>query len=136
MVRPCSTLMALGAGIFLLGVASPSAADVEALKAHVPFTFMVGGATLPPGQYVFRFDYSELPGVLRVRTPDGREGAFVLAQNADVPEGSGEEPRLVFEKDGDRYVLSKVLDPDFRFGLRVLNPRPQGEPERPETPTD
>lgn len=81
-------------GFILLGTTSAKAADLETLRAKVPFTFKVGEAELPPGQYVFRYDDAEQPGVLRVRGQDGHGGAFVLTQKADVPEASGEEPRL------------------------------------------
>jgi hypothetical protein len=134
-VRPYSAVIALG-GYILLGAASANAADLIALRAHIPFTFKAGSATLPPGQYFLRFDGVELPGVLRVRGQDGREGAFALAHGAYVPDGSGDEPKLVFERDGSKYVLSQVLDPGVRYGIEVSKPRPGGEPERTEPATD
>jgi hypothetical protein len=122
-------------GLILLGTASANAADAEALGARVPFAFKAGGATLPPGYYVFRFDGAELPDVVRVRSQDGHQGALVLTNRADVPAGSGEQPKLVFEKDGSQYVLSHVFDPAFGFGIHLLSPR-AAEPERREASTD
>src|SRR5262245_25591117 len=130
-----SVVMVLG-GLILLGTVSANAADAEALRAQIPFAFKAGGATLPPGQYVFRFDGVEQPDVVRVRSQDGRAGALVLTHRADVPAGSGEQPKLVFEKDGSQYVLSHVFDPAFGFGIQLLNPRSSAEPERGEGVTD
>jgi hypothetical protein len=137
MIRPYSALMALG-GLILLGggAASANAADLLAVRARIPFTFKAGGATLPPGEYSFRFDGAELPGVLRVRSQDGRGGAFVLMQKAEVSESSGDQPKLLFEKDESDYVLSQVLDPGIHYGIEVVNTRPRMEPERSEAPTD
>jgi hypothetical protein len=118
------------------GAASANAADLLAVRAHIPFTFRAGGATLPPGDYTFRFDGVEQPGVLRVRSQDGRKGALVLSQKAELPGGSGDQPRLRFEKDESQYVLSEVLDPGIRYGIEVVKTRPRGEPERSEAPTD
>lgn len=126
-----SALIPLG-GFILLGAVSANAADLE---AKIPFTFQFGGAILPAGQYDFRFDFSELPGVLRVERRDGRGGAFVLTQKADIPQGWGDQPKLIFEKNGDQYVLSEVFDPGFSVGVRLLNPRPRGE-ERTGPSTD
>ncbi len=127
MVRPYSALMALGL-IVLLGAASADA-DLIALRAKVPFSFKVGGRTLPPGDYSFRFDGVELPGVLRVYSQSGREGVLIQTLKAEIPEGSGDQPTLIFDKDGGEYVLAQVLDPG-RYGIQVLNPRPRGERER------
>jgi hypothetical protein len=135
MVRPYFALMALGVFI-LLSAGSANAADLGAVRAYVPFSFEAGKTTLPPGQYVFRFDGVEMPGVLRVRGQDGREGAFVLAQKAHVPEGSGDEAKLVFEKEGSQYVLARVFDPGFGGGVQVLKASPRGEPERSATSTN
>ena len=135
MVRRFSIMMALG-GLTLSGTASATAADLLALRAHIPFAFKAGDAILPAGHYLFRFDFIEQPGVLRVRDQYGHGAAFVLSRRADVPEGVGDEPKLVFEKKGSEYVLSNVLDPAIRFGIEVRKPRRRGEPERMDASTD
>jgi hypothetical protein len=118
--------MALGL-VALLGAASVDA-DLIALRAHVPFSFEVGEVTLPPGDYSFRLDGVESPAVLRVRNESGRGGALILTRKAEISE-AGDRPKLIFDKDGDRHVLSQVLDPD-RYGIHVVSPEPKGEREQ------
>ena len=58
-------------GFMILGVTfahGQSLQDAKALTAHIPFTFQVGEAVLPPGEYDLRLDHVEMPGVLRVRS--------------------------------------------------------------------
>jgi hypothetical protein len=60
----------------------------------------------------------------------------VLAHGTDVPEHSEDQPKLVFDKDGDEYVLSKLLDPAFDFGIETLRPERRGEPDAKGAPMD
>jgi len=123
--------LALGA-FFLLGTASARAQDALAQRVKIPFTFQAGMAILPAGEYDIRFDDAEMPGVLRVRNEDGHESAFVLAQNVDVPKGSN-EPRLIFTKDGDTYVLTEVVSLGAERALQVAGTHPRPGSERTET---
>jgi len=134
MTRSFPVIMALGA-VTVLGAAFAQAQDAEALKANIPFTFKVGKALLPPGDYELRFDDAAMPGVLRVRSQDGHEGAFALTEKADAPKGGG-EPKLVFDKDGGQYVLTEVVDPDAERALQLLGTHPSANRERDERPTD
>src|SRR5262249_34075730 len=119
--------------LILLGVGIATAQDaLVSARVTVPFSFRVGGASLPAGAYDVRFDNAEVPNVLRVRSANGHEAALVLVQNADVPEGGSQDPRLVFNKDGDGYVLTEVVDPGSRRALVVLGTRPSPESERTE----
>jgi hypothetical protein len=59
-----------------------------------------------------------MPDVLSVCTRDGGAGAFVLTEKTDLPRGSGDQPKLIFEKDGGRYRLAEVFNPT-EFGVQV-----------------
>ena len=122
MTRSFRVSITLGGLSLLLGASSARAEDIEVLKARVPFAFVVGGATLPAGEYELSFDDAKMPGALRLRSRSGH-GIFVLTSKADLPRGSEDEPRLVFEKKEDRYVLTEVLDPGNGFGIEVLGPK-------------
>ena len=123
MTRSFRVSITLGGLSLLLGASSARAEDIEVLKARVPFAFVVGGATLPAGEYELSFDDAKMPGALRLRSQSGH-GIFVLTSKSDLPRGSEDEPRLVFEKKEDRYVLTEVLDPGNGFGIEVLGPKP------------
>jgi hypothetical protein len=130
MARP-----AIALGLFLVLGAASADADLIALRAHVPFSFKVGEKVLPPGDYAFRLDGAEFAGVLRVRGESAREEVLILTRKAEIPDSSREKPKLVFEKDGEEYVLSQVLDPG-RYGIQVLNPRRRPDAERVVVLTD
>jgi len=112
------SLLALGA-IILFGADLARAQDAVAERVKVPFEFRAGQAVLPAGEYEVRFDDAAMPGLLRIRSEDGRQFAFVLVHAADMPKDPGDKPRLRFEKDGDVYVLTEVVDPGAYRALWV-----------------
>jgi hypothetical protein len=94
---------ALFAGALLLsfGVAA-SANDTTAVRAEVPFSFSVANSVpLPPGEYRLSTDGL---GMLLVR---GASGAAFGISNGRHTRGQ-EQPKLVFHKYGDAYVLRQV----------------------------
>src|SRR5262249_12546811 len=121
-------LVVLGAGAAQAQLSPPS------VVAHVPFSFRAGEATLPPGDYRFRFDETEIPNVLQLRSKDGHGASFVLTVKGEVPKGM-EDRRVVFEKEGEGYVLTSVIDPTTYRAVRLIEPRAV-EPERSTRTTD
>ena len=89
----------------VLGTLPARAQDADAMRVNVPFAFKVGHSLLPAGEYEVRFDDIEAPGVLKVRSEDGHQGAFVLVDKTDAPKGS-DKPRLLFDKEDGTYVLT------------------------------
>jgi hypothetical protein len=118
--------------LLLLGARLAKAQEPFTAQVKVPFAFRAGSTILPAGQYEVRFDNAEMSGVLRVRSVDGHEAVFVLAQATDVPKGSHSKPRLVFNRDGDAYVLTEVVDPEAESALLVTGTRPAPEGQRTE----
>ena len=90
----------------VLGVGvSARALDTDAVVVSVPFEFVVGGATLPAGNYrVSRVN----PGANRELAISGYEkgNAFVLPVAFD--DGPTNQPTLSFEHVGGKYFLSKI----------------------------
>jgi len=129
----CALLLGAAASVLLYAPAL-HAQGADALTARVPFTFRAGHALLPPGQYDLQFDPASLDGVLRLYSNDGREEAYVLTVNGRVPHGTGDQPTLVFEKDGNRYSLVAVRDPEAAFSLRVVGAHRALSEESPAGP--
>jgi hypothetical protein len=93
----------------VLGVGvSARAQDADAVVVSVPFEFVVGGATLPAGDYrVSRLN----PGANRELAISGYEkgNAFVLPVAFD--DGPANQPTLSFEHVGGKYFLSRIKTP-------------------------
>jgi hypothetical protein len=109
--------LSLGLG----GAARASAQDLEVLRTYVPFAFQVGSAHLPQGHYVIHLDEGHMPGVLRIRSTNGREVAFELSEPVDVAK-SATTPEVVFDRVGRRYVLAEVVDPGNDFAAKTTYP--------------
>jgi len=86
--------------ITLALAASPAGAQTAQIHCTIPFAFSVKGATLPPGDYTFWSDQSALyvRGVAH--------GAIVLTRA--LPAHGSIEPRVIFEKHGEEYVLREA----------------------------
>ena len=99
----------------------PATAGADTIRGQVPFSFTVHGKTLPPGEYTFSDDAS----VLLVR--GFGQGAVNLTNRL---ESSTEEPaKVVFEKDGDDYILTQAWMGDGT-GRELMLPKTNGEHRR------
>lgn len=101
----------LSISILVVVLAVPLPAQSLRMTANVPFEFMVGAMTLRAGEYSISLDSFASPGVVQLRSFDGRRGAISQTQPVDV---RGKDPaaatKLVFNRYGDRYFLSEVCD--------------------------
>ena len=75
------------------------------LKADIPFNFVVGDKQLPSGEYHVK---QLQPGVIQVQ---GKSSAFVMTTGGDGGNTSGGS-KLVFNRYGDQYFLSKIWASD------------------------
>jgi hypothetical protein len=99
----------------------PAPARADTIRCQVPFSFTVHGKTLPPGEYTFSDDSS----VLLVRGFTG--GAVNLTNRLDS--SMEEQAKVVFEKDGDDYILKEAWMGDGT-GHELLLPKTNGEHRR------
>jgi hypothetical protein len=89
-------------GLALLGAVSASAQDMKTNLIKVPFAFVVGDKTLPPGEY--RVQSNHLSGLTTLLTPTG-----VAASRETFPDGEQYGPdALDFQLVGDTWVLQRV----------------------------
>ncbi|MGH9844512.1 MAG: hypothetical protein ACREEM_37800 [Blastocatellia bacterium] len=75
------------------------------LKANIPFDFSVGDKTLPAGAYTVT--PLTMPGVLRIRSEDGRGRVLVQTQGLQARPDQ-DQTKLVFRRYGDQYFLAQV----------------------------
>ena len=110
--------------VFVLALlaSATSAFGVPAMKADIPFDFVVRSDVLPAGNYDVVFDDS---GALRIREVGSRVAASVFTVPLSRSESRGGKPgQLVFARVKDRLVLSQVWFPGSRsVGLELLAPR-------------
>src|SRR6185503_5234129 len=81
------------------------------LKADIPFKFTVGDTQLPSGEYFVKKLHS---GVIQVQ---GKSSAFVMTTGGDGGNTSGGS-KLVFNRYGDQYFLSRIWAPGMGHELR------------------
>jgi hypothetical protein len=78
------------------------------LKADIPFDFVVGDKQLHSGEYNVKQTH---PGVMLIQSKDARSSAMVLTTAADAGKIS-DVGKLVFNRYGDQYFLSKIWTSD------------------------
>jgi hypothetical protein len=98
-------------------------AQSSMLVANIPFDFHVGKASLPSGVY----DIKPLtPETLMIRSKDGQQVAVAATIPVNSPE-SLNTGKLVFNRYGDQYFLSKALRPGGSTGQQLLKSRTEIE---------
>jgi hypothetical protein len=78
------------------------------LKADIPFDFVVGDKQLHSGEYNVKQTH---PGVMLIQSKDARSSAMVLTTAAEAGKIS-DVGKLVFNRYGDQYFLSKIWASD------------------------
>jgi hypothetical protein len=105
-------------------LAAPLPAQSIAVRANVPFDFIVGGHTLPAGDYEFG-TISE-SGVLRVRSGSGKTSALASSL-VDRDGGSRTAVLVEFHRYGNEYFLYKVWNGSSHYGRQIPTSRMERE---------
>ena len=113
-------VLAIGA----LMSASAIAEDTIAIKANVPFDFMVGNQRVPAGEYTFAQNGSW--NMLQISSWDTRTGLRVLRYPAGN-NTTGFPYALVFNKYGNRYFLKQVWAGNGAMGVQLPTSRTEKE---------
>ena len=111
------TLVALVAVITLVVAAGAVPAYAIGATADIPFPFVVKGQTLPAGKYEIEETSPELLTIRSMTTKAAATELMVITRLAATTTGSN--PKLVFDKVGERDYLSEVWLPD-QDGFLVL----------------
>jgi hypothetical protein len=98
----------LGLTIFAAAALTlPLGAQVtQAIRADIPFEFVVGNTTEPAGAYLFSNQAAE--GTVLMQ-PLGGTGGHILVTSPYSSSTSPQGPKLVFHRYGNQYFLSRVV---------------------------
>jgi hypothetical protein len=99
------TVFALLALTYFAGNLRASAQE-NAVQATIPFDFTVAHQLLPPGEYRIT---AVAPNVVSIANAEKHVTVLSLMMNGDKPTGSS--GRLVFNRYGNQYFLSKIISP-------------------------
>lgn len=124
------TWAAATAGILLALAVTPAHAQFSGgrLRGHVTFQFVVGGKTLPAGDYVVeRVDRRTAQETLLIRSVDGRSSVLVRTSPVDIKGRQG-EAKLIFRCHGENRFLAQLRVGDT--GLRIPKSRAERALER------
>ena len=93
------------------------------LVANIPFQFNVGKAVLPSGEYHVK---AMNPTTFLIQSKDGHQAAVAntIGVSSSKEEDNG---KLVFNRYGNQYFLSKVWRPGNREGRELLKSRAEIE---------
>lgn len=128
--------------LFALGATS-FAQSARRTVVQIPFDFVVGQKTLPAGKYRIEPVRREAYTTLEIRGITSRASAFV--NTTSIRGGDSQrQPRLVFQKYGETYVLAEVWPASDGDGRELAQSRrgratdaevAAGKARRPETVT-
>lgn len=93
--------------LLTLTAVSVSAQFQRSKVANIPFSFIVGGRTLPAGEYTVKSNRKDHDDVWLVQSRDGHASALFTTMSVRSIEIQ-EKSKLVFHKYGDRYFLSQI----------------------------
>jgi len=98
--------------VFVIGLAAAGtiSAQSQTLRANIPFSFVVNGATLPAGDYTLRQQDSQR--TMNIRETDNSVGGFTLVAPMTTESARPGTARLVFHRYGNEYFLSQVWTGD------------------------
>lgn len=113
--------------IMLAGVLVTNAhAQTQRVVASIPFAFSVGKTTLPAGRYTIAvINPASDRKVLQIRSMNGRSSAVVLTNG--VIGNVSDEAKLVFERDGDRYVFTQAQMAGDETRLAAVRMKQRGD---------
>lgn len=99
----------LSAATLGLVLAASLAAQTVNITASVPFEFMVAGSSMPAGDYTIGSVFPETGGAIRVFNGNSGVVSLVMRSNTNPDERTG-QVSLVFNRYGDQYFLSSIVD--------------------------
>lgn len=93
---------------------------------NIPFNFIVGGKTLPAGEYTVEPNKRDSHNVWLAQSREGKASALFTTMPVRANQ-TQEETKLVFHRYGDQYFFSQIWTPGSNTGRELLMPRLERE---------
>jgi hypothetical protein len=107
-------------------LAAPLAAQTFRVTARVPFEFMVGGRSMPAGDYSLQRGGSSVSTAIQISGANVSVLTLAMNSNADRKEQDG-QALLIFHRYGDQYFLSRIVDGYGEAGVEIPTSRSEKE---------
>jgi hypothetical protein len=103
-----------------LAISTPASAQLPgtAMRAYVPFDFIVNGKTLPAGTYEVK-RITEAPEGLLIRNVNNKHDHCMFETESVQQYGLPRHDEIIFNRYGDSYFLSEVLSGGMETGRRL-----------------
>jgi hypothetical protein len=115
-------LFALFLALASFGSAQADSRDITVTT--VPFDFVVGNKTCPPGTYTISRISDDPRQGLRIQSSDGKTNEFFLPTTSESA-APNDQPKLQFRHEGDQYFLSLIS-----AGLEIYTVAPSRHHQR------
>ena len=102
--------------VLTLGSVAQAQRSEQIIKANIPFDFAVGSRFFPAGHYSL---VRSQPWQLELRDSGGRVLVNVLTQSVQAST-TPDRPKLVFESEDRRHVLTQVWQENESIGQQIL----------------
>ena len=112
--------------LLILTSVSVAAQSQRSGPTRIPFSFIVGGKTLPAGVYTFGSNRRDYDKVWSVQRRDGDHSALFTTIPVRANE-TQEKTKIVFHKYGDQYFLAQIWTAGGNSGRALLMPREERE---------
>jgi hypothetical protein len=112
--------------LLILTAVSVAAQSERTTIKNIPFSFIVGGKTLPAGEYTVEPNRRDSNNVWLVQSRDGHASALFTTMSVRASE-TQEKTKFVFHKYGDQYFLSQIWTLGGNSGRELLMPRLERE---------
>ena len=127
MRRRMCQVISVAAVILMLFTSAAVAQSARELVGDIPFSFHVGQSTLPAGAYIVKkCTTASGSQYITIRSMDGTK---VMMQKT-LPTAVGNrdaQPRLIFNRYGSDYFLSRVLSPADGIGQELFKEKREKE---------
>ena len=108
--------------LLMLTAVSVAAQSERSKVTNIPFSFIVGEKTLPPGEYTVEPNRRDSDRFWLVQSRDGRTSCLFTTMPVRANQ-THEETKLVFHRYGDQYFLSQIWTVGANSGRELLMPR-------------